>query len=127
MFEKGSGRLWDSQRSGRRNGARIAQTVPSACWQLVRWQVRAVRVYRVPLLRVDACGLPGRRRGARTVRPRLAGREEAGVLIDATGLVALAHSRDVRGYIRLRIRLSYPYVPHILFLLSPAAEEHAFT
>jgi hypothetical protein len=33
----------------------------------------------------------------------------------------LAHPLNVRGYVRLRIRLSYPYIPHAWFLLSLAA------
>src|SRR5215218_10513005 len=81
--------------------------------QLVRRQVRAIRVYRVPLLGVDARGFPGRRLGARTPCPVLTGQVEAGVLLDTAGLVTLAYARRVRGCIRLRVRLPYPYVLHL--------------
>jgi hypothetical protein len=88
--------------------------------QLVRRQVRAIRVYRVPLLGVDARGFPGPRPHARTPCSCLTGLFEARIRVDATRLVALAYPGCVRGCIHLRVRLPYPYVPHLLppFLLD---------
>src|SRR5919199_2036438 len=81
---------------------------------LIRRQVRAIRVYGVPFLGVDARGFPGRRLGGRTTRPRLTGVVEARIPLDTADLVALAYPLRVRGCIRLCIRLPYPYVPHLL-------------
>jgi hypothetical protein len=91
--------------------ARIAR---SALCRLVRRQVRAVRVYRVPLLGVDARGFPGRRPHAGTPRSYLTGLFEAVIRLGAAGRVALAYPRRVRGCILRRVRFPYPYVPHLL-------------
>src|SRR5215204_5533771 len=80
----------------------------------VRRQVRAIRVYRVPLLGVHAGGLPGRRRHARTPCPYLAGLFETRIRIGTTRLVALIYPRRVGGCIVRCVRLPYPYVPHLL-------------
>src|SRR5919199_4294739 len=80
---------------------------------LVRWQVRAIRVYRVPLLGVDARGFPGRRLGAWTPRPMFTRVVEAWITLDPTRLVALPYPRRVRGRILLRIWLTHPYVRHL--------------
>src|SRR5919199_2948468 len=84
------------------------------CLLLGRRQVRHVRVYRVPLLRADAGGFPGVRPGLRAPRPRLTGVFEAGIPLDTTRLVARVYPLRVRGCVRLRVRLPYPYVPHLL-------------
>src|SRR5918998_1846665 len=86
--------------------------------QLVRRQVRAIRVYRVSFLGVDARGFPGRRPHARTPSPYLTGLFEAVIRRGTTGVVALAYPRRVRGCIMRRVRLPYPYVPHLCCLLS---------
>jgi hypothetical protein len=82
--------------------------------RLGRRQIRAVRVYGVPFLGVDARGLPGRRHHARTPGSDLTGLFEAGIRGGTPRLVALAYPRRVRGRIMRRVRLPYPYVRHLL-------------
>src|SRR5215210_9545124 len=63
--------------------------------RLVRRQVRAVRVYRIPFLGVDARGFPGPGPHATTPRAYLAGLFKARISRGTTGLVALAYPRRV--------------------------------
>src|SRR5215210_1769409 len=99
--------------------------------RLGRRQVRAVRVYGVPFLGVDARRLPGRRHHARTPRSDLAGLFEARIRRGTPGLVALPYPRRVRGRIMCRVRFTYPYIPHLpspflVVLVLPSIGGRAF-
>src|ERR671917_1773734 len=121
ILKSRSGTASSHQSSTSSCSSRLLVAEPTA--RSSRWQVRAVRVYRVPGLGIDARGFPGVSPGGRTPRPCLAGVFEAGIPLDTTGVVALIYPVHVRGCIRLRVRLPYPYVPHLLppFLVALSA------